>query len=165
MQKTWFCFSCRNSNFFSWNHMFLILFTLRPSSVDYASKLLGSNASSYLSPSSMSDTENNNTSDKLEDPRSSSPLRINRKRPASADLDGELVQVYIDIIVCIYIFFREINFNKNHVKMISGKIQRAWSFTSFMEDFLKDKTYFLKEHFLERIAALRHWYVKSKWEE
>lgn len=64
----------------------------RPSSVDYASKLLGSNASSYLSPSSMSDTENNNTSDKLEDPRSSSPLRINRKRPASADLDGELVQ-------------------------------------------------------------------------
>ena len=106
--------------------MFLILFTLRPSSVDYASKLLGSNASSYLSPSSMSDTENNNTSDKLEDPRSSSPLRINRKRPASADLDGELVQVYIDVIVCTYIvFFREINFNKNHVKMISGKIQRA----------------------------------------
>ena len=41
----------------------------------------------------MSDTENNNTSDKLEDPRASSPLRINRKRPASADLDGELVQV------------------------------------------------------------------------
>ena len=109
-------FPSRNSKF--WNHMFLILFTLRPSSVDYASKLLGSNASSYLSPSSMSDTENNNTSDKLEDPRSSSPLRINRKRPASADLDGELVQVYIDVIVCTYIVF--------FVKSISTRIMWKW---------------------------------------
>ena len=118
MQKNMIFSPSRNSKFFSWNHMFLILFTLRPSSVDYASKLLGSNASSYLSPSSMSDTENNNTSDKLEDPRSSSPLRINRKRPASADLDGELVQVYIDVIVCTYIVF--------FLKSISTRIMWKW---------------------------------------
>ena len=69
------------------------LIEFRPSSVDYASKLLGSNASSYLSPSSMSDTENNNTSEKVDaDPRASSPLRMSRKRTASADLDNDLVQ-------------------------------------------------------------------------
>jgi len=63
----------------------------RPSSVEYASKLLGSNASSYLSPSSMSDTENNNNHDKLDDShhRPVSPLRLGRKRPASADLDTD----------------------------------------------------------------------------
>lgn len=67
--------------------------------MEYASKLLGSNASSYLSPSSMSDTENNNNHDKLDDSRqASSPVRFgggsgsnsaSRKRPASADLDGD----------------------------------------------------------------------------
>lgn len=72
-------------------------FFFRPSSVEYASKLLGSNASSYLSPSSMSDTENNNNHDKLEDSRQpSSPVRFgggngnsSRKRPASTELDGD----------------------------------------------------------------------------
>ena len=60
--------------------------------MEYASKLLGSNASSYLSPSSMSDTENNNNHDKLEDARSASPLRLGRKRPASADLDNDIIE-------------------------------------------------------------------------
>ena len=41
----------------------------------------------------MSDTENNNTSEKVDaDPRASSPLRMSRKRTASADLDNDLVQ-------------------------------------------------------------------------
>jgi hypothetical protein len=70
----------------------------RPSSVEYASKILGSNASSYLSPSSMSDTENNNNHDKLDDTRPASPLRFDnmakfgRKRPASADLEGDIIE-------------------------------------------------------------------------
>ena len=82
-------------------HLKSLLSFYRPSSVEYASKLLGSNASSYLSPSSMSDTENNNNHDKLDDLPSSqhpgagqhqrpvSPLRLGRKRPASADLDTD----------------------------------------------------------------------------
>ena len=60
--------------------------------MEYASKILGSNASSYLSPSSMSDTENNNNHDKLDDTRPASPLRFSRKRPASADLDGDIIE-------------------------------------------------------------------------
>ena len=76
----------------TWTVLNSILTIFRPSSVEYASKLLGSNASSYLSPSSMSDTENNNNHDKLDsehqqNQRSVSPLRLGRKRPASADLD------------------------------------------------------------------------------
>ena len=70
----------------------LHIWIFRPSSVEYASKLHGSNASSYLSPSSMSDTENNNNHDKLEDPRPASPLRFSRKRPASADLEGDIIE-------------------------------------------------------------------------
>lgn len=79
----------KNLNFF---------FSSRPSSVEYASKILGSNASSYLSPSSMSDTENNNNHDKLDDTRPASPLRFDnmakfgRKRPASADLEGDIIE-------------------------------------------------------------------------
>ena len=40
----------------------------------------------------MSDTENNNNHDKLEDARSASPLRLGRKRPASADLDTDMIE-------------------------------------------------------------------------
>ena len=60
--------------------------------MEYGSKLHGSNASSYLSPSSMSDTENNNNHDKLDDARPASPLRFGRKRPASADLENEIIE-------------------------------------------------------------------------
>merc|ERR1712083_336693 len=42
----------------------------------------------------MSDTENNNNHDKIDDTRPASPLRFggHRKRPASADLDGDIIE-------------------------------------------------------------------------
>ena len=41
----------------------------------------------------MSDTENNNNHDKIDDARPASPLRFgHRKRPASADLDGDIIE-------------------------------------------------------------------------
>ena len=40
----------------------------------------------------MSDTENNNNHDKLDDTRPASPLRFGRKRPASADLEGDIIE-------------------------------------------------------------------------